>query len=119
MLELSAVSDRNYESVKDWVDGNKPLVRSESSLYLQSVKDGDIIALRDGSRSQGVIANLLERIVPMLPRKVINKVCYSIREKEFRLSKAKPRFAFAFGRAKASELTKFLRTLFFFFPSFL
>lgn len=67
-------------------------------LFLQSIKDRDIIALRDGSRSQGVIANLLERIVPMLPRKVINKVCYSIREIKYR-------FRLAAGMARADQQT--------------
>lgn len=69
------MSDRNYESVRNWVQGNKPLVRSESSLFMQPVKDGDIVALRDVSRSKGVISKLLDKVVPLLPRVASNKVC--------------------------------------------
>lgn len=75
MLDLPAVSDRNYESVKNWVQGNKPLVRSESSLFLQPVKDADMVALHDVSRSEGIISALLEKVIPLIPQVASDKVC--------------------------------------------
>lgn len=75
MLDLPAVSDRNYESVRNWVQGNKPLVRSESSLFLQPVKDADMVALRGVTRSEGIISTLLEKIIPSIPWVASNKVC--------------------------------------------
>ncbi len=82
MLQLPTASDRDYESVRNWVQGNKPLVRSESSLFLQPVKDGDIVALRDVPRSTGIISKLLEKVVPSIPRVANDKVCFLFASEE-------------------------------------
>lgn len=72
MLELTTASERNYQSVKNWVEGNKPLVRSESSLFLQPVNDTDIVALRKAPQGIGVekMVKLATLIHPGLSSKV-------------------------------------------------
>ena len=74
LLDLNSVSDSSYESVKNWVEGNKPLVRSESRLFLQEVRDRDIIALKQ-TDEEGGIAQLLIKFAKFVHPRLSSKVC--------------------------------------------
>ena len=72
ILNLPTVS--NHKNIKNWVQGNKPLVRSESSLFLQPVKNANIIAIHNISQSKRIISMLLEKVIPLTPQVASDKV---------------------------------------------
>jgi hypothetical protein len=46
LLQLPLASASDKESVRDWVLGEKPLVRSESQIFLENEDESDIVALQ-------------------------------------------------------------------------
>ena len=70
-LQTPELEDR--ESIRNWVHGNKPIVRSESSVYLDGLEDDDFVSLSGSqSRDRGVVEALLEAAVHSCPRTISN-----------------------------------------------
>jgi len=78
MLALPQAQRGHRRSVENWFNGNKPLVRSESSCFLGSLEDEDYVALRaDESESAGLEA-LLEITLKAFPSvaRLVSLLCH-------------------------------------------
>jgi hypothetical protein len=70
LMQLPSATLRSKASVRNWVDGHKPLVRSESHIFLDQIEDEDFMALHqaDHGFDQGLLFNLLELAISFAPR---------------------------------------------------
>ena len=70
MLELAPAPQKHIESVRNWVNGKKPLIRSESTVFLETSEQEDFVALKGSQANDtGIIENLLEIAIKRCPRK--------------------------------------------------
>ena len=58
---------KHRRSVHNWVDGNKPLVRSESASFLEALTGEDYIALNADPDRAG-LETLLDNVMQSCPR---------------------------------------------------
>jgi hypothetical protein len=68
MSTLPQAQIRHRQSVEYWVDGNKPLVRSESGCILGSLCEEDYISVRAEDSDRGGLETLFDIIVKAYPR---------------------------------------------------
>lgn len=62
---------KDCESIRNWVYCNKPIVRSESNVYLDSVEDDDFVSSSGGQcRDRGVVEALFEAAMHSCPRTI-------------------------------------------------
>jgi hypothetical protein len=74
MLTLPQAQDNHRHSVRNWVDGNKPLVRSESSCFLNNTEGNDFVSLETENGDRTGLETLLEMSVRRFPR-ISRMVC--------------------------------------------
>ena len=67
MLALPQATPRNRQSVKNWIEGNKPLVRSESICFLENSGDNDFVAPRGDTGDEGLLEALIEVLGSHVP----------------------------------------------------
>jgi hypothetical protein len=67
MLKLPEAHETQKHSVENWYIGNKPLVRSESSCYMNCTDDKDYVALTTNDTDRAGLDTLLDRVVKMFP----------------------------------------------------
>jgi hypothetical protein len=68
MLQLSDAKTQHLDSIKNWVDGNKPVVSSESECFAQIHSSNDFIALRASDSGEAGLDSLLDRALKKWPR---------------------------------------------------
>ena len=68
MVTLPQAEEDQKQSVRNWVDGNKPLVRSESIPFLNTEDNDDYITLKGEGLDSGVMEAMLERSIKHIPR---------------------------------------------------
>ena len=68
MSTLPQAQIKHRKSVEHWVNGNKPLVRSESGWILRSRREEDYIAVRAEDPDRGGLESLFDIIVKAYPR---------------------------------------------------
>lgn len=68
MLQLSDAKNQHLNSIKNWIDGNKPIVRSESDWVLHLLSSDDFIALKASDGGEAGLENLLDRALKKWPR---------------------------------------------------
>lgn len=70
LMQLPSATPRSKASVRNWVDGHKPLVRSESQTFLDRIEDDDFMALHRENHGfdRGLLFNLLELAISSAPR---------------------------------------------------
>lgn len=68
MLQLSGAKKQHLISIKNWMDGNRPIVRSESDWVLQLLSSEDFIALKASDGGEAGLENLLDRVLKKWPR---------------------------------------------------
>ena len=76
MVALPATHKKHRRSVHNWVNGNKPVVRSESASFLEAVDDEDFIALNAQQPNRDGFELLFDYIVQSWPP-LANNVCTS------------------------------------------
>jgi len=81
MLRLSDAKKQHLNSIKNWMDGNKPVVRSESDWVSHLLSSDDFIALKASHSGEAGLENLLDRVLKKWPH-YFSKVCYSLNEKK-------------------------------------
>jgi hypothetical protein len=74
MLGLVEAESQHQGSVKNWMDGTKPIVRSEASWVMQLLESDDFVALKSKETDKAGLESLLERILKKWPR-LFSKVC--------------------------------------------
>jgi hypothetical protein len=67
MLRLPEAHETQKHSVENWYIGNKPLVRSESSCYMNCTDNKDYIALTTNDTDRAGLDTLLDKVVKMFP----------------------------------------------------
>ncbi|KAI1083597.1 hypothetical protein F5B20DRAFT_527675 [Whalleya microplaca] len=67
MLRLPEARERHCQSVYNWVDGNKPLVRSESACYLGCLEHEDYIVLGFDESDKAGMESLIDVIAKKFP----------------------------------------------------
>lgn len=68
MLALPQSEPRHRQSVENWINGNKPLVRSESACFLERLNDEDYIALGVDEPDTAGLEALLETSLKAFPK---------------------------------------------------
>ncbi|TVY87796.1 hypothetical protein LAWI1_G005850 [Lachnellula willkommii] len=68
MLALPQAQTQHRQSLEDWVNGNKPLVRSESTCFVGSLKDEDYVTLRPDEPDTAGLEALLEMSLKAFPK---------------------------------------------------
>lgn len=68
MLRLPEAHDKQRHSVENWFIGNKPLVRSESSCYMNCTGDKDYVALTTKDTDRAGLDALLDTVVKTFPK---------------------------------------------------
>jgi hypothetical protein len=68
MLALPKAQTKHRQSVENWIDGNKPLVRSESACFLGSLADDDYVALKVDETDWAGLESLLEVALKTFPK---------------------------------------------------
>jgi hypothetical protein len=68
MLALPQAEPRHRQSVENWINGNKPLVRSESACFLEGLNDEDYVALRAHEPDTAGLEVLLETLLKAFPK---------------------------------------------------
>ncbi|CAF3526591.1 unnamed protein product [Fusarium graminearum] len=79
LLRLPQAKEDHKRSVHCWMQGNKPLVRSESIVYDKILEDNDFIALAWKANDRTSLEDMVERLVRAFPNLV----------KRFRINKDK------------------------------
>jgi hypothetical protein len=79
MLQLSDAKKQHLNSIKNWMDGNKPVVRSESDWVLHLLSSNDFIALKASDSGEAGLENLLDRALKRWPC-FFSKVLFSPNE---------------------------------------
>lgn len=67
MLQLAEASAQNQVNVKNWMEGTKPIVRSEAG-WVSHLGADKFIALRPGDSSKAGLENILESTMRRWPR---------------------------------------------------
>jgi len=78
MLRLAGAETQHQQNVKNWMDGNRPIVRSEAGWVSCLLESEDFVALNPIESSKAGLENLLDRILKRWPRflaKVYNFPC--------------------------------------------
>jgi Fe-S oxidoreductase len=65
---LPQAQSRHLESIENWFDGNKPLVRSESGCYHQIRNETDYVALEKEQNERAYLEILLELGLRTFPK---------------------------------------------------
>jgi len=68
MLALPQAQTKHRQSLDNWVNGNKPLVRSESTCFVGSLEDEDYVALRPDEPDTAGLEALLEMSLKAFPK---------------------------------------------------
>ena len=74
LLDFSQASEHNYQSVKNWVEGTKPLVLSESQLFCRDFKSRDTISLRKATGKHNTM-QWFTNIAKFVHPRLLSKVC--------------------------------------------
>lgn len=82
MLQISGAKKQHLESISNWMDGYRPVVRSESDWVLHLLKSDDFIALKASDGGEAGLENLLDRVLKKWPN-LFSKVFYSLEESKF------------------------------------
>lgn len=83
-MEIPQATKKHRRSVYNWVNGNKPVVRSESQCLVGIVDDEDYIALNTDETDRAGLEGLFDRVVQSWPRlaRAVWTPYYSITEDE-------------------------------------
>jgi hypothetical protein len=67
LLRLPRAKEEHKRSVHYWVNGNRPLVKSESVLYNKLLEDNDFVALAWKANDRTLLEDMVERLVRAFP----------------------------------------------------
>lgn len=68
MLALPQAPVKHRKSIRNWVNGTKPLVRSESLCFLEGFHEDDFVALNAGDSDEGALEALFYWLLRALPK---------------------------------------------------
>lgn len=68
LMCLPEAQTKHRRSLAHWVDGNKPLVRSESACFIGSLNDNDFVILSPPEEDQAVPEAALDWALKTFPR---------------------------------------------------
>jgi hypothetical protein len=68
MSALPQAQPKHQASVEHWVNGNKPLVRSECGWIMETRHAEDCIAIKSEERDRGGLESLFDILVRTFPR---------------------------------------------------
>ncbi|KAK0659741.1 hypothetical protein QBC41DRAFT_44690 [Cercophora samala] len=68
LMCLPEAQTKHRQSIAHWVDGNKPLVRSESACFIGSLNDNDFVTLSPPDDDQAVPEVVLDWALKTFPR---------------------------------------------------
>lgn len=68
MIALPGARKKHRRSIHNWVNGNKPVVRSESAPFLDAVTSEDYIALNAEEPDRAGFELLCDHVVQSCPR---------------------------------------------------
>ncbi|OCL06753.1 hypothetical protein AOQ84DRAFT_410246 [Glonium stellatum] len=81
ILQLSDAKKQHLNSIKNWINRNRPIVRSESDWVLHLLSSDNFIALKASDSGETGLENLLDRVLKKWPR-FFSKVVFSIERRE-------------------------------------
>jgi hypothetical protein len=77
VLRLSDAKKQHLNSIKNCMDGNKPVVQSESDCVSHLLNSDDFMALKASENGEAGLENLLDRALKKWPH-FFSKVYYSL-----------------------------------------